>query len=105
MTGDRFEFTSSGEPRYSWNATGAVSYDVVRGILADLPVAREASETCLGTAVGGTYIVDTEEPTAGQGFWYLVREHMDTCTRRSTLGFEEKRSRRFRERITDACGN
>lgn len=49
------------------------AYDLLRGELGELPVGAGGSETCLAQSVAGTSAEDASVPTAGSGFFYLVR--------------------------------
>ncbi len=52
--------------------TGTV-YDVVRGNLSELPVGGAGSEACLASGVSELRVMDDEMPSAGAGYWYVVR--------------------------------
>jgi hypothetical protein len=68
----------------SWGATlQAVSYDLVRGELAALPVGA-GPEVCLG-AFPATSAEDVQEPPQSAGFWYLVRG-VNTCAAPGSYG-------------------
>jgi hypothetical protein len=59
-----------------WQDAGAGSgtvYDVLRGTLDGLPVGGAGTETCLADGVTGTSDASGPDPTAGTGFWYLLR--------------------------------
>jgi CSLREA domain-containing protein len=61
---------SSDKQTLSWTPVDSTSgpgtsYGMLRGDVADLPVDGGPSETCVANAV--------PDPSAGQGFWYLVR--------------------------------
>src|SRR6185436_11522228 len=65
-----------------WNSAApgagtATVHNVLRGALNQLPVGAGASEACLAPVVVGTATTDLNRPSAGQGFWYLVRGHND----------------------------
>jgi len=47
-------------------------HDLVRGRLGDWPVGLGSEETCIEAGIGELG-VDTEEPAAESGWWYLVR--------------------------------
>jgi hypothetical protein len=48
-------------------------YDVVRGSIAGLPVGSSSSETCRAAGLGAIFFMDSVDPPAATGFWYLVR--------------------------------
>jgi hypothetical protein len=48
-------------------------YDVVRGPLTGLPVGAGASESCRAAGLGAIFFMDSVDPPAATGFWYLVR--------------------------------
>jgi hypothetical protein len=54
-------------------AGGGITYDVLRGSLAELPVGGKPSETCLASPITSTTVGDPPVPGQGSGFWYLVR--------------------------------
>ena len=58
-----------------WNrALGASGSDVLRGLTKALPVGPGGDdETCLGSDLADTAIVDRATPAAGDAYWYLVR--------------------------------
>jgi hypothetical protein len=59
---------------FTWSPiAGAANYDVLRGRIRDWPVgSNPGTETCFDDlAVPSTS--DATVPTAGEGFWYLVR--------------------------------
>ena len=62
---------------FYWGAAAATTVgvlnDVMRGVLAELPVGSGVSETCLVSNLAGTNVVDPDDPGAGRGFYYLVR--------------------------------
>jgi hypothetical protein len=59
---------------YTWSAAiFATQYDVVRGLMAALPVGPGGDdEVCFADRVDATF-VDTTIPALGTAFWYLVR--------------------------------
>jgi hypothetical protein len=59
---------------YSWSAAPtAVSYNVVRGTTANLPVGPGAGEeACLNTLTGAS-MTDSSVPAPGAAYWYLSR--------------------------------
>lgn len=63
---------------FSWGAaTDAVGYDVTRGDLVSLRSTGGdftiATDICLEDNTTATSITDSDDPPAGDGFWYLVR--------------------------------
>jgi hypothetical protein len=55
-------------------APGATSSDVLRGGLGALPVGPgNGDEACLANDLAEITTTDDVNPTAGSGFWYLVR--------------------------------
>ena len=64
-----------GTPRLRWNlAPGATGSDVLRGLTRALPVGPGGDdETCLGSDLADTAILDRADPATGDAFWYLVR--------------------------------
>ncbi len=96
LQGLRWQSVSSFQWKPSF-ANAADVYDVLRGILAELPVGMGASETCLASDAASASAIDVTNPPAGAGFWYLVRSSNSCST--GTWGFE------FfgRERTSNAC--
>ena len=78
------------------SGTGTL-YDVLRGSLSEFPVGSGGSETCLDPHSGNTHATDGETPTAGNGFYYLVRGFNACGT--GTYGFTTDPS----ERSTATC--
>jgi len=65
-------------PTLSWPAVAAATgYDVLRGNLSDLHSSggdfTQATELCLADDTSDTFIDDTDNPAASDGFWYLIR--------------------------------
>jgi hypothetical protein len=60
-------------------------HDLVRGIIADLPVSGALTETCLLPDSPPTFVVDPEIPEPGSGFYYIVRGHNECGD--GTFGF------------------
>ena len=48
-------------------------YDLVRGLIAQLPTGGKPAETCLAPDSGSTQFVETATPAVGAGFYYLAR--------------------------------
>jgi spore coat protein A len=66
--------------RLWWGSVaGATSYDVVRGSLIPLRTSggnfalATVTQICAANNSASTFWLPTETPTAGQGFWYLIR--------------------------------
>ncbi len=59
-------------------AGSGVSYDVVRGVVSQLPAGGGASETCVASGVSATTIADAATPASSTSFWYLTRART-TC--------------------------
>jgi hypothetical protein len=62
----------------SWAAaSGAASYDVIRGTLSVLHAAgfATATDVCLGSHVGDTFMTDTHVPAEGDADWFLIRAY------------------------------
>ena len=62
----------------SWNSAAPQAgtdtvHDVLRGELDGLPVGSGSSEVCIASGVSASSIADGAVPSAGSGFWYLVR--------------------------------
>lgn len=62
----------------SWDSLAAqsgvgVTYDGIRGVLAELPVGSGANELCLAPTVASSTLADHATPSSGDAFWYLVR--------------------------------
>jgi hypothetical protein len=57
--------------------SGAVGYDIVRGNLGTLRTSHgdfsTSTELCLGDNVTSTTFTDTDVPSTGGAYWYLVR--------------------------------
>lgn len=58
-----------------WNlAPGATGSDVLRGLTSALPVGPGGDdETCLGSDLTDTVILDRANPAPGDAYWYVVR--------------------------------
>jgi photosystem II stability/assembly factor-like uncharacterized protein len=53
-------------------AGSATQYQVLRGLVSELPVGA-ASETCLVSGALAASVIDADVPLEGAAFWYLVR--------------------------------
>jgi len=78
-----------------------VTYDVVRGIVAQLPVGGGASEICLAAAIPEPATTDAAVPAGGAAYWYLVRSR--TACGLGTYGYEGLHGAPAAQRITAAC--
>ena len=63
---------------FEWNSAAlsagpGTTYDVMRGLLSQLPPGTGAGETCLVNNGSPTTFTDAVTPPAGSGFYYLVR--------------------------------
>lgn len=68
----------SGTAPLVWSAvSGATGYDLARGSLSALRASQGnfavSLSDCLETALNANTYADTDTPSAGNGFWYLVR--------------------------------
>jgi hypothetical protein len=70
-------------------------HDLMRGVIADLPVSGAESEVCLLPDSPPTFFVDTESPLPGEGFYYIVRGHNECGD--GTYGFASDGSERTPE--------
>jgi len=62
----------------SWTSLAAqagpgIIYDLMRGLISQLPTGGKPAETCLAPDSGSTQFVETDTPAVGAGFYYLVR--------------------------------
>lgn len=62
----------------AWESAAAAAgpgteHQVLRGLVAELPVGSGASETCIVPGTPAATATDTDQPAAGEAFWYLVR--------------------------------
>jgi hypothetical protein len=69
---------TGGQATLSWtNVAGATGYDVVRGSLVPLRASggdfSVSTTSCVGNNLAATTIDHALAPTAGQGFWYVIR--------------------------------
>jgi len=85
-----------------WDAAAAPteSYDVVRGLLHDLPVGAP-SEICVATSSGTPSASDPDLPSEAEGFWYLVRGR--SVCEVGSWGYAGERGAIGSERTSDAC--
>jgi subtilisin-like proprotein convertase family protein len=82
----------------SWSPiSGALSYDVVSGAIADLPVGPAGGDESCFDDVTASSTVDTSIPPAGEGLWYLVRAM--NCYDNGTYGSQRDGT----PRVTDTC--
>ena len=71
-------FTQPADGSFSWESDAAHSgssteYDVLSGVLTQLPVRGGASERCISAGSLITIANDSVDPAPGTGFYYLVR--------------------------------
>ena len=74
MSGERFRSATLLE----WNSAVAGSgsgarYDVMRGLLSQLPPGQGSAETCLVNDASARTLTDEAIPALGTGFYYLIR--------------------------------
>ncbi|MGH9798436.1 MAG: hypothetical protein ACRD5D_09820, partial [Candidatus Polarisedimenticolia bacterium] len=81
-------------------AAGTV-YDLARGVVGELPVGAETSETCLASGVAGPPAADPDLPAVGRSLWYLVRGRNACGT--GTYGFAAANGVPGAERVTAVC--
>lgn len=67
----------------SWDSAAPTAgigtvHEVLRGRIPEFPVGAGAGEACLASSLQESSIEDTEVPSPGSGFWYLVRAR-DNC--------------------------
>lgn len=68
---------------FEWNSAAAGSgtgarYDVVQGLLSQLPPGSRSGETCLANNSPSRTVTDDRNPAAGTGFYYMIRAS-NTC--------------------------
>jgi len=71
-------------------------YDVVRGVISELPVGSGAAETCFQSTTNFATF-DLQPPPIGTGYWYLVRARDDCGSGTYGTGSDAA------ERMTTAC--
>jgi len=76
-------------------------YDVIRGLLTDLPVFPPAEESCFRSGLTGPFFLDTSTPSSGTGYWYLVRSQAPCTT--PTWGWTGYRGIPWSERLSIVC--
>jgi hypothetical protein len=87
-----------------WNASAdaGASYDVVRGLLAALPVGPGGGdELCAANDLTTTTFTDTAPVAQGDGFWYLVRA-ANACSG-GTYGNDAPHGGPPSARVTNTC--
>jgi hypothetical protein len=57
----------------TWASVSGTTYDVLRGLIAELPVGTGPSEACLVANLAASTVTDSSTPGASSTFWYLVR--------------------------------
>ncbi len=79
-----------------------IAYDVVKGVVAELPVGAGSSEQCLEYGTSGLSVNDFGVPDPWQVHWYLVRARDAVCSVGS-YGFEFNSGTPLPERSTAIC--
>jgi hypothetical protein len=83
-------------------AAGATSSDVLRGLVRGLPVGSVgAGEHCLAENIAANTLTDSEVPTPGDSFWYLVRGG-NVCGK-GPYGFERAHGVPAAPRVSATC--
>lgn len=87
----------------TWNlAIRATASTVLRGRVRGLPVGSGgADEQCLADDTGLTTLTDSESPTVGDTFWYLVRG--ENACGSGSYGFEAPNGAPGAPRVSAAC--
>jgi hypothetical protein len=73
------------------------TYQVVRGVLSELPVGAGAGEVCIVPGTANTTATDATLPGPGQGFYYLVR--VSNSCGRGTFGVDSG----GQTRVSNSC--
>jgi len=70
------EFSTASDLNWT-TASGASGYDVIRGTLSALRAGgfATATDVCLGSHSGDTFISDGHVPAEGDGDWFLIRAY------------------------------
>jgi hypothetical protein len=86
-----------------WNlAAGATYSDVLRGLVSALPVGPAGGdESCAGSDLAETTLVDRAAPAPGAVFWYLARGG-NACGK-GTYGFETRNGAPTTQRSSTTC--
>lgn len=86
----------------TWDpVAGATTYDVLRGLLGQLPVGSGPGESCLATGISGTTTSDPATPPVASGYWYLARGKNACGT--GTYGFRWVGGAPGAERTSTVC--
>jgi hypothetical protein len=86
----------------SWDPVpGATAYDVLRGLVSELPVGSGPGESCLATGIASATTSDPATPPVMNSFWYLVRGR-NACGN-GTYGFRGVGGAPGAERTSTAC--
>jgi len=51
----------------------ATTHQLLRGPVGGLPVGSGGAEICLSAGTTAASLIDSDVPSAGAGFWYVVR--------------------------------
>ena len=94
---------NAGVATIPWTAAaGSSASSVLRGLVSALPVGPGGGdESCLGNAVSGTTMDDSDTPAADDSFWYLVRG-VNACGE-GTYGYQENNGVPTVERQSTTC--
>jgi agmatine/peptidylarginine deiminase len=79
------------------NSGDGTTYDVLRGVVGELPVGSGMSEMCLQTGLSDPTAEDTFDPESGSGSYYLIRGSNACGT--GSYGYDSDQA----ERQTTAC--
>jgi hypothetical protein len=92
----------SGSTLLTWKmASGSTRSDVVRGLLSALPVGPGGGDEACFDDISGVSLTDGTNPSAGAGFWYLVRG--ESACDQGPLGFATRGAAPTLPRVTDTC--
>jgi hypothetical protein len=86
----------------TWNmAARSTRSDVVRGLLSGLPVGPGGGDEVCVDNIAGVSLTDGTNPSAGAGFWYLVRG--ESACDQGTFGFATQHGAPTVPRETATC--
>jgi hypothetical protein len=94
---------SSDEATFSWSPLAGCTYDVVRGLVRDLPVGDKPSEICVSGGLASATQFDSARPSDGEAYWYLVRARNSCSSQPGSYGYERPPGGPIVERITNRC--
>ncbi len=85
-------------------AAPGTGYDVMRGLVSELPVGNGAAleETCFAADLHEQDVMDSDTPASTLAFWYLVRARDPSCGP-GRYGFEGRHGQPAAERVTTLC--